>query len=437
MTQDKQLRICVVGAGKRFLSGISYYTLHLVNALARSHKVSVILMRQLLPVRFYPGRKRVGMNLTQLEYDPTVQVFDGVDWYWLPSILRSLIFLMHEHPDVVVFQWWSGTVLHSYLLLALAARMLRARVVIEFHEVLDTGEAKLPLVQPYVRFVAPLMVRLANGFIIHSEYDREMLQRYYGLEKRSVTLIPHGPYNHYKLTDERQEHRTAPTTCCNLLFFGVIRPYKGLEDLIMAFDALPEDEIAKYWLTIVGEIWEGWTLPINLIERSRYRNRITFVNRYVSDAEAAQFFAGADAVVLPYHRSSTSGPLHIAMSCGLPVVVTRVGGLIEAVASYEGAILVPPEDPATLQSALSRVERARGKRYADPHSWERTSARYQALFNAICSSDSSVSPLPEEVYHGAKQLNRASAASSDSSNQPRISFSKKRRSESYKEEMRR
>src|SRR5947209_3471665 len=125
MMENRQLRVCVVGAGKRFLSGISYYTLHLVNVLAQSHNVSVILMRQLLPKVFYPGRRRVGESLTQLEYDPKVRVFDGVDWYWIPSIVRSLAFLIRERPDVAIFQWWSGTVLHSYLLLALVVRLLR------------------------------------------------------------------------------------------------------------------------------------------------------------------------------------------------------------------------------------------------------------------------------------------------------------------------
>src|SRR5579863_9101718 len=129
MIEDKQLRVCVVGAGTRFMSGISYYTLHLVNTLARSHQVSAVLMRQLLPTRFYPGRKRVGANLTGLQYDPRVRAFDGEDWYWLPSMLRALLFLIHDHPNVVVFQWWSGTVLHSYLLLAATAWLLGARVV--------------------------------------------------------------------------------------------------------------------------------------------------------------------------------------------------------------------------------------------------------------------------------------------------------------------
>ena len=326
MTENKKMRICIVGAGTRFLGGISYYTIHLVNALARHNNVSVILMRKLLPTRLYPGWKRVGASLTNLEFDPAVRVFDGVDWYWLPSMLRALLFLLRERPDVVVFQWWSGTVLHSYLLLALVARLLGTRIVIEFHEVQDPGEAKLPLAQVYVQLVVPFLVRLACGFVIHSEYDRKLLESHYDLKQRPTALIPHGPYDRYQLGESKQKRRIAPELCCNLLFFGLIRPYKGLEDLIVAFDSLPENEIDRYWLTIVGETWEGCTLPASLIERSRYRDRITFVNRYVSDVEVSKFFSEADAVIFPYHRSSSSGPLHIAMSCGLPVVVTRVGG---------------------------------------------------------------------------------------------------------------
>jgi glycosyltransferase involved in cell wall biosynthesis len=383
MTENEKIRICIVGAGTRFLGGISYYTIHLVNALARHNNVSVILMRKLLPTRLYPGWKRVGASLTSLEFDPAVRVFDGVDWYWLPSMLRALLFLLRERPDVVVFQWWSGTVLHSYLLLALVARLLGARIVIEFHEVQDPGEAELPLAQVYVRLVVPFLVRLARGFVIHSEYDRKLLQSHYDLEQRPAALIPHGPYNHYQSAEREQERRIAPESCCNLLFFGLIRPYKGLEDLIMAFDSLPENEIDRYWVTIVGETWEGCTMPASLIERSRYRDRITFVNRYVSDVEVSKFFSEADAVVFPYHRSSSSGPLHIAMSCGLPVVVTRVGGLIEAVAGYDGAIVASPGDPAALQDALLKVAELRGKQFVDPNSWEYTAARYDELFNAL------------------------------------------------------
>ncbi len=392
--KDKQYRVCVVGPGKKFLSGISYYTLHLANALTQSNRVSVILMRQLLPKMFYPGRKRVGANLTQLKYEQCVSVFDGIDWYWLPSMFRSLLFLVKEQPDEIVFQWWTGTVLHSYLLLALVARLLKAHVVVEFHEVLDTGEARLPLVQAYVRLIAPVLVRMAHGFVIHSEFDRELLRKHYNLEKRPIALIPHGPYAQYAETSSTADVAHKERSCYNLLFFGVIRPYKGLEDLIEAFDTLPPEVVASYRLTVVGETWEGWETPEQLIAQSQYRNRITFVNRYVSDAEVAQFFEDADAVVLPYHRSSTSGPLHIAMSYGLPVLVTNVGGLTEAVKHYEGALVIEPEDVEALQEALLRVIDLCGRRYSNPRSWEYTNTAYQALFQALGVASSSVQPVP-------------------------------------------
>jgi glycosyltransferase involved in cell wall biosynthesis len=380
---DDQLSCCIVGSGTRFLSGISYYTIRLANALSNCGPVSVILMRQLLPARFYPGRKRVGAPLTRQSYAPGVRVFDGVDWYWVPSILRAIAFLVRERPDVLIFQWWTGTVLHSYLLLAWCARLLGVKIVIEFHEVLDTGEARLGFVRKYVGVALPWLIRLASGFVFHSEFDRGALGKLYPLGDRPWAIIPHGPYDQYILNEEQAHFREASQDCCNLLYFGVIRPFKGLEDLITAFDSIPQDEIDQYWLTIVGEVWEGWDLPAKLIDSSCYHERITFINRYVPDEEVAAIFSGADAVVLPYHRSSASGPLHISMSYGLPVVVTGVGGLTEAVMDYEGAIVVPPQDPSALQSAIRQAAALRGKRFSDPHSWERNTELYTQLFSAI------------------------------------------------------
>ena len=382
-------RVCVVGSGTRFLSGISYYTHRLTEAFAGSHRASSILMRQLLPTRLYPGRARVNQPLTSLKHGEEVAVFDGVDWYWLPSMLKAISWLRRERPQIMILQWWTGTVLHSYLALALIARLLGTKIIIEFHEVLDTGEARLPLARWYVGLVAPLVVRLASGFVIHSEFDRPHLEKRYRLGSRPVALIPHGPYDHHQAPTDAPDQvtRSAPADCCNLLFFGVIRPYKGLEDLIRAFDNIPADEIEGYWLTIVGETWEGWTLPAELVAQSHYKERITFVNRYVPDEEVTAFFAGADAVVLPYLRSSASGPLHIAMSQGLPVVVTEVGGLVEAVGDYEGATLVPPSNPKAIGTALKKVAGMRGERFVDAHTWAATVARFDELFNTLDQTD--------------------------------------------------
>lgn len=390
--EGEQPRICIVGAGTRFLSGISVYTYRLAGALAVTNRVSAILMRQLLPTRFYPGRQRVGRDLSRLQMEPSVRMVDGVDWYWIPSMLPALVLLVRERPQIVVFQWWTGTVLHTYLALALIARLLGARVIVEFHEILDTGELRLRPAASYVQHVAPWLMQLAHGFTVHAEADCQVVEQHYALHGRPLAVLPVGPFDHYREARQTQR-REAPDSTCNLLFFGVIRPYKGLEDLIEVFDTIPQDRIGEYWLTVAGETWEGWTAPTTLIEQSRYRDRITLVNRYVPDDEVDALFSGADAVVLPYRRSHLSGPLHIAMAYGLPVIVTDVGGLAESVEGYEGALLIPAHDRAALVAAIDRVRGLRGRRFDRPHSWEHTAAHYEAIFRTLLDE----SPVAQRI----------------------------------------
>ena len=371
-------RVLIVGSGFRFTSGISYYTCRVANALAARTETSVLLMRRLIPRFLYPGRRRVGTAVHDLAYDPAVTVHDGVDWFWLPSLFRALRFIRRQRPELVVLQWWTAAVLHSYLVIAWYARRRGARVLIEWHEVQDTGEARIPGVRRYARALVSRLIRLADGHVIHSEYDRKLLVENYPLGGARHAVVPHGPYDHHAAMPAGERLDEA----FNVLYFGVIRPYKGLEDLVAAFDALPAERAAGMRLTIVGETWEGWHAPLRAAAASRYADRITVVNRYVSDAEVDGFFAAADAVALPYRRSSSSGPLHIAMSAGLPVIVSDVGGLGEAADGYEGALLVPPQDPAALAAALTGVTALRGRRYADARSWDDVTAAYLALYGA-------------------------------------------------------
>jgi glycosyltransferase involved in cell wall biosynthesis len=383
----KPKKVVVVGAGTRFLSAMSYYTIRLANALSESFDVVAIPMRQLLPTFMYPGRSRVGSVATRLEYDPAIEVLDGVDWYWGPSLLRDLNTLRKQRPEVVIFEWWTGTVLHSYLAIALMAKLLGATIIVEFHEVLDTSEEAIPLARAWVGALGGPFFRLASGFVIHSDADRAPLEQRYQLRGRPCVLIPHGPFDHHVAKPSGDGappaiYREAPEGTLNLLYFGIIRPYKGVADLIEAFGLL-DDEAENYWLTIVGEVWEGWELPAQQIESHRHQKRITLVNRFVDDDEVAGYFAGADAVVLPYHRSSASGPAHVAMSSGLPLVITSVGGLPGAVAEYDGAVLVPPRDPAALADGIRQLPKLCGQTYKDPHSWDRTVTRFADLMEQL------------------------------------------------------
>lgn len=378
-------RVVVVGSGTRFLSGISVYTVRLADALATAGAhVSVLTMRQLLPTFLYPGKTRVGSALTDLGRQSRLPTFDGVDWWWLPSLLQATAFLRRQRPDTLVLQWWTGTVLHSYLALALLARARGARVVVEFHEVQDTGELRVPFVGRYARIVGGWVIRLSSGFTVHSEFDRQLLARHWDLAGKPVAVLPHGPHDHYQGTEARMPPiREAPPDACNVLFFGIIRPYKGLEDLVDAFDRLSPDEVGRFWLTVVGETWEGHTLPAERIARSRYRDRITFVNRYVHDAELDGYLRGADAVVLPYRRSSLSGPLHVAMGYGLPIVMTDTGGNVEAAEGYAGIRTTPVGDVDALRMRVRELPGLRGQRFEHPRSWSATAQAYLRFLDGL------------------------------------------------------
>jgi glycosyltransferase involved in cell wall biosynthesis len=377
----------LVGSSFHFMSGLSVYTCRLANALVPGHRVGVLLLDRLIPARLYPGGARVGQSLASLDYDAGVQVGARIDW-WGRGLLRALRVLRRDRPRLLVLQWWTAATLHTYLVLAVAARRLGIPVVVEFHETQDTGEASVPFVGSYARLLVPRLLRLASGAVVHHDHDLQAIRAAYGertLAHLAIEVAPHGPYDHLGAAapaspapdDEPDDGVTR------LLFFGTIRPYKGLEDLVRVFNRLSPEVARTFHLAVVGETWEGWTEPAALIEASPHRDRITFVNHYVTDDEAATHLAAADVMVLPARRGSASGPLAIAMSSGLNVVMYAVPGLAEAAKDYTGVTLVDPDDLDGLERALLDVRARRAERHADPHSWDGAVGAVDRLLAAL------------------------------------------------------
>lgn len=405
-TEESQPRssVCLVGPGWKFTSGISYYTCLLANAFANHHDVSVLQIRRLLPRRFYPGRKRVGEASSGMTYTATIDVFDGIDWWWGYSVVRAISFLRARRPEVLLLQWWTAATLHTYLLLAVAGRAFGSRIVVEMHESQDPGESSYYFARCYGKVGLRLLLRLGHAALVHCQSDRLLLEEAFKLRGLPVLVAPIGPFDQYlemPISDSEADGgagtavarvQAAPRpSVINLLSFGLIRPYKGLEDLLSAFDALTAVDAARYWLTIVGETWENCESISGLIAENSHRDRITFVNEYVPDRAVAAAFRHADVVVLPYRRSSGSAVLHMAMSYGLPIVLTNVGGLPEAAQDYEGAIFVPPRDPASLRDGIALAARMAGRRFSDPHDWN-------AVVQAVLCAASPAAAIPTESH---------------------------------------
>jgi glycosyltransferase involved in cell wall biosynthesis len=382
----------IVGPGDRFLSGVSYYTALLTSALAERGPVAMLMLRRLCPRAFYPGRARVGSTNGALPL-PEVPIFNGLDWFWGLSAVGAWRFWHRIRPQVVILQWWTGTVLHSYVVLAWLAKRAGARLVVEMHEVQDVGEASLPLVSRYTRAGMRLLLSRADAIVVHSEFDRRALRDTYPqLADLPTGVIPCGPFgNHVPLGDapasredevSSRQHPPRRGEPVRLLTFGVVRPYKGHAELAAAVRLLTKSGLNIH-VSVVGEVWQGYREPLAELAAILPPDRLTVVDRYVADDEVPAFFAAADLVVLPYRRASASGPLLTAMACGLPVVTTSVGGLVEATAGYTGAVLVPPGDPAALAGGIRSALPLIGTAHTDPYSWAQSAERYMALLDRI------------------------------------------------------
>jgi glycosyltransferase involved in cell wall biosynthesis len=135
-----------------------------------------------------------------------------------------------------------------------------------------------------------------------------------------------------------------------LLFFGFVRPYKGLHHLLAAMPAILEQ--IEITLLVVGEFWRGRAETESRIAQLGLGGQVKLIDQYVPNEEIELFFSAADLVVLPYESATGSGILQIAMGLKRPAVVTNVGGLAEIVVHGETGLVVPPGDSTALAEAI-------------------------------------------------------------------------------------
>ena len=375
------MNVTVIGPSKKFLSGISYYTIKLANSLSKKHEVSVITIKNLLPKFLFPGKSRIGKKLTNLKFDKNIQTCNCLDYYIFPGIFKAVNFLKKQNPDAIIMQWWSSSAAFNYLLLKTINKFFfNKKIIIEFHEILDPLENNVWILRIYMKLISKILFNNLDGYVVHSDYDAGLVQEVYKLKKEKLFVIPHGPYEHYiKKTKNKEDKKTF-----NILFFGLIRNYKGLEYLIEAFNKIPPGLIGKFKLIIVGEIWDNKKNVYPMIENSKYRDNINFINGYAPDEDVNKYFTLANVVVLPYLRVSQSGVAQIAVSYGKPIITTNIGSLIETLENYNGAFFVEPKNSEQIRDKIIEVFNLKNKKFEnDKFSWDTTINKYQELFECL------------------------------------------------------
>jgi glycosyltransferase involved in cell wall biosynthesis len=275
--------------------------------------------------------------------------------------------------DVVHFQWLAMQWLDAYLL---PDRPL----VLTAHDLLPREP------RPGQAGAQRRLYERVDALIVHSDYGRRQLIDGLGLAPGKVHVIHHGAFDHVASPAPAQlPDELAGVLGPVVLFFGLLRPYKGLATLLRAWRGV---QGAELW--IVGR-------PMMALEplRALASPTVRFVPRFVSDDEVRALFARADLVVLPYARTERfdqSGVLASALACGKATVVSDVGGFSEVAASG-AARLVAPDDPDALRAALvSLIEdpAARARLAATalaaargPYSWDAAARATLALYHTL------------------------------------------------------
>jgi glycosyltransferase involved in cell wall biosynthesis len=267
-----------------------------------------------------------------------------------------------RQADVVHFEWLSIQALDARLLPDVHPRLLTA------HDVLPREP------RPGQLAGQRALYERMDGIVVHSEHGAARLRDELGLDPAKVHVIPHGALTGLDVPGDAPFARPDKPV---VLFFGLLRPYKGVDVLLEAWRRAELDA-------------ELWIVGMPRMDTSFIHGRgVRTALRFVPGAELAGAFRAADLVVLPYREIDQSGVLFTALAFGKPILASAVGGFAEV----QAAELVPPGDAEALATALSvlvndparlaQLAAASRAAAAGPYSWDAIAARTLELYSRL------------------------------------------------------
>jgi glycosyltransferase involved in cell wall biosynthesis len=295
----------------------------------------------------------------------------GVEY--VPSVRRSLRRLEGLEPDVVHVQWLG---IPRYDVRWLRELVQRRATVLTAHDVLPRrrwnarawGEA----------------LGLVDRVVVHSDRAVEQLVAL-GVARGRLARITHPVF---AAPAARELGEPSGRT---LLFFGLLRRYKGIDTLLRALPAIAK-ELPDVRLVIAGDPLEPAAPLQRLADELGVAEKVEWRLGFVPEPDVPALFERAAAVVLPYRSLDSSGALATALGYGRPAVVTDVGSLGPIVREYGAGPVVPPDDPGALAAAcvslLSRpgalARAAEGARKAcSALTWDAAAGEHERLYDEL------------------------------------------------------
>lgn len=351
-----------------FRGGVAQHSTMLANALASVVDLKIISYRRLYPKFLYPGdfQKDDSTNLKPVvPVSFILDVVNPVSWF------KAARNIADSGARTIIIPWWTFFLAPCYLVILAVLKRRGVMAIFICHNFSDHESAF------WKRWVSRLVLRQGDAFLVHSNSIRRDI--FAALPAKPCLVTPMPVYDSYPRPLNNLPRRAE----LELLFFGFVRKYKGLDLLIRSVAALKRED---WHLTVAGECWDDAHDYLQLAKELGVDDRIEFAFRYVTEADAAELISRADILVLPYRSATGSAVVPTAYHYNKPVVVTPVGGLPEVVEQNVTGFILPNVSVQALTDCFESLRASNCRQLAAgvskwklENSWEQLANRFLEL----------------------------------------------------------
>jgi glycosyltransferase involved in cell wall biosynthesis len=313
---------------------------------SRGTEVDILTFRVQYPAWLFPGKSqfRGGDPPAGLHIERALNTLNPLNWIRVGRRIRR------EAPDAVILKYWTPLMAPCFGTIARVAKRHGANT--KFLVQLDniTPHENKWWDRPLNKY----FIHSMDGFIYMSEEVGRQLARF-NTTKPSL-YSPHPIFDHFGKPLPREEAARQlglDPDCQYALFFGLVRPYKGLDILLEAWATL-KDTSPKRKLIIAGEFYENPEKYKTQIKNLGLTDQIILHDHFIHDNQIPPYFSLADTLILPYRSATQSGVTQIAMHFNTPIIATRVGGLPETIKDGITGLLADP-NPQSIADAIQTL----------------------------------------------------------------------------------
>lgn len=333
------MKIAILSCFYPYRGGISQFNACLFEELSKTDIVKAFNFKRQYPEFLFPGKTQYVTPDDEAVPIESVSLLDTANPF---TYLTTLKAIRDWKPDLLIVRYWMSYFAPS--LGFITRKMKKYCTVVSILDNVIPHEQRF-FDRPFTKY----FLTGSHGYVTLCEAVAKDLT---DLKPDAVyTVIPHPLYSHFGKKIERAEAEkklSLEPGKRNILFFGLIREYKGLDILIEAFSGLDE----SYQLIIAGEPYGSFERYSRLIESSGCGDRIKTFLYYVKDSEVKDFFSAADVAVLPYRSATQSGISSISYHFELPMIVTDVGGMKETIGDKGTGIISRACTPESIRESI-------------------------------------------------------------------------------------